>query len=140
MEKKERKGIEKLFEGGKGKERRDSIGNVEDMLKKMRGEVELDEERGSTEGKEEWQKRKRWELEKKLIKEIRGEYNNQKRKREKEREEIRKDMKEMKNRIEILERSRMQELRCIGTEGEGEQKGGEGKDLMDRIKRMENNL
>ncbi|KYN12099.1 hypothetical protein ALC57_15734 [Trachymyrmex cornetzi] len=72
-----------------------------------------------------------------LIEEIRGEYNNQKREWEKEREEIRKDMKEMKNRVEILERSRMQELRCIGTEAEGEQKGGEGFDGQDK---EENNL
>jgi len=45
MEKKERKGIEKLFEGRKGKERRESIGNVEDMIKKMRGDLEPGEER-----------------------------------------------------------------------------------------------
>jgi len=37
MEKKERKKIEKLFEEKKGKERRDSIDNVEDMIRKMRG-------------------------------------------------------------------------------------------------------
>jgi len=68
MQKKERKGIEKLFEGKKGKERRDSIGNVEYMIKKMRGEMEIDEgkmkRRDSTGCAEEIQKRKREELEK----------------------------------------------------------------------------
>jgi len=68
MEKKERKGIEKLFEGRKGKERRESISNVQDMIKKMRGDLETGEERmnrrGSTDCTEEMQKRKRGELEK----------------------------------------------------------------------------
>jgi len=43
--KKERKGIKKLFERKKGKERRESIGNVEDMIRKMKGELETGEEK-----------------------------------------------------------------------------------------------
>jgi len=48
---------------------------------------------------------------------------------------MKKDMKELNDKVEILEQNRMQDI------GGGEDKEGrEGKDMMDRIKKMEKNL
>jgi len=40
MDKKEKSKVEKLFEGRGGKERKDSIGCIEEMLKRKRGELD----------------------------------------------------------------------------------------------------
>jgi len=61
-----------------------------------------------------------------LIEEIRKEYKNQRSEWEKEREEMRENLREVSNRIEILEQNRTQEM------GE-DQRGGEIKDMMDTL-------
>ncbi|KYN38937.1 hypothetical protein ALC56_06697, partial [Trachymyrmex septentrionalis] len=118
LEKKDRKGIKKLYKAKKGKERRDGICNVEDIIKKMRGKTEIGKEkikrRNSVRYEEEIQKRKRGELEKsgrieeEIFKRSRLTERTPERKIESEREgEFREGYRKQENRfLELIEEIR----------------------------------
>jgi len=117
MDKKEKSKVEKLFKGTGEKERRNSIGCTEKILKKKRGEMD-----------------KSGEKEEVIFKRSNIIERSSVRKREIEGEGLEKWMKETGGKVDRIV-SWMEDVKEEFRWGEGE-----GKNMMDKIKRIEKNM